>query len=112
MELDILTGNPRRPRDMQTKRDQEARKLEHEAERGRVIEERLASEDGQIFIKLVAEQLESRIDALVASDQQANMLITMLQTLGGKVITGRSAAERLIRMKLQSTGPLGTPGLK
>lgn len=75
-------------------------KLEAEAIAGLEAERKLKTKDGKVFIELIENALEKRIDAMVANDPESRTLMNMLGELGREVEIGRASAKRLAEMKM------------
>lgn len=101
MQIDIMTGSPKGAIEADKHRRHEEKQLEGQATTGLAIEVQLTTEQGTFFTQLVFERLEKRISELVEADPQAKTLKDILENLSYKINLGRSAAEKLTRMRME-----------
>jgi hypothetical protein len=100
LKINPVSLRPEEETTRNEKQDLRRMELESKVAQGLRVEEQLNGEQGQFFVNTVQQWLETRINQLVAEDQQCQAILKVLLGLGQQVNAGHVASMKLTNMWL------------
>lgn len=95
VDTDIVTGLPRHEHN-RFQRDLEKQRHQQQHSNGMRLQALLDSPENQVVLKAMCEELEQRIDLLIANDPPCQALLAVVGRFMGELSLGRRAAEALL----------------